>query len=417
MSPDISLREAALRVVQRLREHGHEALWAGGCVRDMLLGRPPSDIDVATSARPEELIRLFRRTRKVGVQFGVVLVRQGPWWIETATFRQDVNYEDGRRPERVIFTSAEEDARRRDFTINGLFYDPLHEQVIDYVGGQDDLKAGVVRAIGNPADRFAEDHLRMLRAVRFTARLGFQLDPATGQAIREHADRLVRISAERIREELDRMLSVPSRPRAFLLMAELGLLPYLWPESHWTPEGMARSAAVLQAMDPGVDFIAGLAAMLCDRSPAEVGRIARALRCSNQEREHLAWLVANHARLSDVRHPSLAEFKRLLAHPRFEDLLSLDRAVCLATGRPSTAQDWAIRLRQEIRPELIAPPPFVTGEDLIERGFSPGPLFKRLLDTLYEAQLNEELTSREAALARLAQLSAASGPDRPAHDR
>ncbi|HON66141.1 MAG TPA: CCA tRNA nucleotidyltransferase, partial [Phycisphaerae bacterium] len=198
----LSIQDAALAVVKRLRDAGHEALWAGGCVRDMLLGIEPSDIDVATSAHPPQIVELFRRTREVGVQFGVVLVKQGPHWIEVATFRTDVNYVDGRRPERVVFTTAEEDAQRRDFTINGLFYDPLDRRVIDYVGGEQDVRSGIVRAIGEPSHRFAEDHLRLLRAVRFTTRFGFQLDPATAAAIREHAAGLARISAERIREEL-----------------------------------------------------------------------------------------------------------------------------------------------------------------------------------------------------------------------
>ena len=212
--PPLPPQDAAMAVVRRLRDHGHTAYLAGGCVRDMLLGREASDYDVATDATPDKICSLFSRTRKVGVQFGVVLVRQGRHWIETATFRTDVNYEDGRRPERVEFTTAEEDARRRDFTVNGLFYDPLEDRVIDYVAGRRDLEDGVIRAIGEPAARFAEDHLRLLRAVRFATRLGFQIEPETARAIRSHAAKIERISPERIREELEKMLAAPKPPRS-----------------------------------------------------------------------------------------------------------------------------------------------------------------------------------------------------------
>ncbi|MEP0842429.1 MAG: CCA tRNA nucleotidyltransferase, partial [Phycisphaerae bacterium] len=206
MNSPSAVAAAAGRIVRALKDAGHQALWAGGCVRDMLLGREPSDIDIATSATPEQIMALFKPTRKVGVQFGVVLVRKAGHWFEVATFRRDVNYADGRRPEQVVFTDAREDALRRDFTINGLFYDPITGQVIDYVGGQEDLRAGLVRAIGDPAQRFAEDHLRLLRAARFAARLGFQIEASTAEAVRAHAADLVRISPERIREELEKML-------------------------------------------------------------------------------------------------------------------------------------------------------------------------------------------------------------------
>jgi poly(A) polymerase len=396
-----SLEVSAARIVRNLKAQGHEACWAGGCVRDMLLGCQPADIDIATSARPEQIVSIFPRTRKVGVQFGVVLVRQNSHWFEVATFRQDIDYTDGRRPERVVFTSAEEDAKRRDFTINGLFYDPQTEQVIDYVGGRADLEAGIIRAIGNPAERFAEDHLRMLRAARFTARLNFHLDPATADAIREQAARLARISAERIREELDKMFAHPSRARAVTLLADLGLTPYLWPGADWPPERVQAGTAALAALPEPVDFVLGMAALLHDRSREEAEAIGRALRCSNREIDDLTWMVGEYEGLCDTRRLSLAQFKTLAAHPRFQSLLALHYAVCHMSGRTLEGYESAVRLLGEIPPEELAPPPLITGEDLIAAGRQPGPEFKRILDTLYTAQLNNELRTRDQALQRL----------------
>jgi poly(A) polymerase len=400
MSDGLSPREAALRVVRRLREHGHEALWAGGCVRDMLLGHEPADFDVATNAVPDRIVELFGRTRKVGMQFGVVLVGQGPHWIETATFRSDVNYQDGRRPERVVFTTAEHDAERRDFTINGLFYDPIDGHVIDYVGGQRDLAAKIVRAIGDPERRFAEDHLRLLRAVRFETRFNFTLDPATAEAITRHAEQIRRISPERIREELAKMFAHPSRARAMEQLARLGLLNHLWPGADWSPERVARAVSILSALPEPVDFVLSLAAILHDRPRAEVEAIGLALRCSNQQIAEATWLTARHADLNEAATMSLAAFKKLLAHPRFSDLMELHRAVCIAAGLPLYSYEAAVRRRASIPPDEIAPPPLVTGDDLIAMGLRPGPAFKAILDRLYDEQLNVQMTSREDALAR-----------------
>ena len=400
----LHLEGAGLAVVRRLRQHGYEALWAGGCVRDMLIGLTPGDIDVATSAPPEEVVRLFTRTRQVGAQFGVVLVHQGPWWIEVATFRTDLGYQDGRRPTGVKFTTAEQDASRRDFTINGLFYDPIAKRVIDYVAGQRDLAAGLIRAIGEPAARFAEDHLRMLRAVRFATRLGFAIEPATAEAIREHAAKITRISPERIREELEQMLALPSRGESIEQTARLGLLVHLWPGSNWPTERVARAVAVLRALPAGADFVLAIAALLHDEAPAEVARVARALRCSNDQIEHLAWLVGNRQRVDEAGTMSLAAFKKLLAHPRFEHLVALHEAVCQAGGQPADACAEARRRRGSIAPQGISPPPLVTGEDLIAAGLQPGPRFKQILDALYDAQLNNELADREQALHKMREL-------------
>ncbi len=396
-----TIRDAALGVVDRLRRHGHEALWAGGCVRDMLLGLEPADIDVATSATPTQIVELFTRTRKVGAQFGVVLVKQGRYWIETATFRTDLDYTDGRRPDRVVFTTAEQDALRRDFTINGLFYDPIEEHVIDYVEGQLDLEAGVVRAIGDPEERLAEDHLRLLRAVRFTARFAFQLDEPTASAVRHHAAKITRVSAERIREELEKMLAHPARAAAFSLMADLGLLEHLWSGSQWPADRIAHVADTLAQLPDNADFVLSLAAVLVDEPPARIPEIGQDLRCSNDQINNTTWLVACKSDLDRSATMRLADFKKLLAHDRFDDLLALHRALCLSESRPLDANEAARRRYASIPPDRIAPPPFVTGEDLIARGLQPGPRFKTILDALYDAQLDDTLTSREQALARL----------------
>ncbi|MGQ9651108.1 MAG: CCA tRNA nucleotidyltransferase [Phycisphaerae bacterium] len=406
MRPPLSIQDAALRVVKRLRQHEHQAFWAGGSVRDMLLGREPTDIDVATDALPDTIIKLFTRTRKVGAKFGVVMVRQGPYWIETATFRSDLDYHDGRHPEKVVFTTAEEDAQRRDFTINGLFYDPISNQVIDYVGGRKDLEAGIIRAIGNPARRFAEDHLRMLRAVRFSARLGFPIEPDTTAAIREQAEHISRISPERIREELEKMLSHPARAEAVRQMAELGLLDHLWPNTRWSPDRVADSIRVLSRLPEKAGFVLGMAALLNAYPPASVRQMARDLRCSNHQSDRIAWLIEH---LDDIHHAEvlcLPAMKMLIAHEGFEELLELHKAVCLARGLPLDGNEVARRRKASIPPEEVAPPPFVTGDDLIAAGLQPGPRFREILDRLYDEQLDDRLMSRDQAMARMRELLA-----------
>jgi len=401
MRRPMTLQQAALAVVRRLRRHGHQALWAGGCVRDMLLGHQPTDIDVATEAVPERIIELFRRTRKVGAKFGVVMVRQGSHWIETATFRSDVDYEDGRRPEHVVFTTAEQDALRRDFTVNGLFYDPIDERVIDYVDGRRDLAARVIRAIGDPAQRFAEDHLRMLRAVRFATRLDFQIDSATADAIREQADKITRISPERIREELEKMLVCQSRARAVRQIAGLGLLEQLWPDAHWPAGRVARAVGVLAALPADADFTLSLAALLHEFSPAQARTVGRALRCSNQHTLEAVWLIEQRDRPAEAAALPLAAFKKLIAHPRFDDLLALHKAVCESYGLPLEGNEAARRRREAIPADEVTPPPLVTGEDLIDLGLEPGPQFKQILGALYDEQLENRLTTRQQALERL----------------
>jgi poly(A) polymerase len=396
-----------MKIVRRLRQHGHTAYWAGGCVRDQLLGKAHQDIDIATDATPDRIVELFRVTRKVGMQFGVVLVRQYQFWIEVATFRTDLEYQDGRRPEGVVFATAEEDAQRRDFTINGLFYDPISDDVIDYVEGQRDIERSLIRAIGKPEERFAEDHLRMLRAVRFAARLAFEIEPTTADAITRHASQIARISPERIREELDKMLSHPNRSLAFELTADLGLLDHLWQGADRLRSDLSPILQTLQNLDRDADFVTALACMLAEQSPSHVRKVGSMLRCSNEQVADLAWLTEHVDHLHQVESLSLATFKKLAAHRRFEHLLDLHRARCLASGSNTTTYDIARQRFESIPSEQVQPAPFVTGQDLIDRGLQPGPVFKKILEGLYDDQLNETLTNRQEALDRLDQMIAA----------
>lgn len=401
--------EGAVRIVRTLVGAGHQALLAGGCVRDLLLGQTPQDYDVATDALPERVCELFRATRKVGAQFGVVLVKEHRRWIEVATFRTDGPYLDGRHPAEVKPTDARHDAYRRDFTVNGMFLDPLAMQVVDYVGGRADLEAGLIRAIGEPAQRFAEDHLRLLRAVRFAARLGFPIEPVTLAAIREHAPKLARVAAERVREELERALSHPSRRLAWSLLSECGLLEHLWPGAGWQSGQIRRIDVFLERLPPEAPFELVMATLLADREPADIEQVARALTLSNEQRETTLWLVVHQADLDDPLAPSLAGLKRLMASPAFAALRMLARARAL--DRPAGPERQA-RLEERIAsiaPDAVQPPPLVTGNDLIERGVAPGPVYKEVLDLLYTQQLDELLASREQALRVLDETLAARG--------
>ncbi len=397
----------AVGIVRELAAAGHQALLAGGCVRDLLLGRAPQDYDVATDAPPERVCELFRPTREVGAQFGVVLVKKCRRWIEVATFRSDGPYLDGRRPATVTLTDARHDALRRDFTVNGMFLDPLEMKVIDYVGGRADLAARVIRAIGEPAQRFAEDHLRLLRAVRFAARLGFPIEPATLSAIQTHAPALTKVAAERVREEFQKMLAHPARQQAWTLLGECGLLPYLWPEAAWDAAHLRRVETLLGRLPAEAPFELGLAVLLAWRSPTDIRRIARDLTLSNEQRETTAWLVAHQTDLDDPAAPSLAEFKRLMAGPAFPALEMLAHVRYRDLPHGAERQAALAQRVAAIPPAAVQPPPLVTGEDLLERGVEPGPIYKEILDVLYTRQLEEALQSRAAALQALDEMLAA----------
>ena len=403
-------REFAVEVVGKLREAGYTALFAGGCVRDLLLGRDPKDFDIATTARPDEVRNLFghKRTLAVGASFGVIVVIGPPdaGHVEVATFRSDGNYLDGRRPDSVAFCTPEEDARRRDFTINGMFFDPLEEQVFDFVGGEVDLAAHVIRAIGDPHDRMREDKLRMLRAVRFTAALDFALDPVTADAIRQMSSELVVVSAERVAQELKKMLVDIHRRRAIELAVDADLFKIVLPEldpltrpGEWV-ETLRRLELLHQP-----SFELALAALL-KSLPAKptVYDICRRLKLSNEEIDRIVWLVAHQSDLDDAAGLSLAALKRCLAHPCRDDLLQLLGADRQATTSSLESIEFCQEFLARTPAEAIDPPPFVTGDDLIALGLRPGPRFKSILETIRDAQLNLEIASREEAVALAAVL-------------
>lgn len=404
-------REFARSVVERLRSHGYEALWAGGCVRDHLLGLEPHDYDVATNARPPQVQKLFRRTIAVGAQFGVIEVL-GPepqLQVQVATFRSDGAYTDGRHPDAVTFGTAQADALRRDFTINGMFFDPLEEKVIDYVGGKTDLEAKVLRAIGDPVARFTEDKLRLLRALRFASRFQLRIDPATETAIGAMAAQITVVSAERITEELRKMLTYPTRREAMLLVNRLGLLKPILPDF----DGEKATFAALAHLPAGMGFPLVLALLLLELAAGATGRVfqrkwrhafAEKWRLSNQELDELSWLLDHHATLRDAPSLPLARLKPILAHTGIDDLLALHQAQALAEGKSLAAVEFCRERLRTWSEEELNPLPLVTGDDLKTTGLLPGPKFKEILTILRDAQLNGEITTRAQALERLREL-------------
>jgi poly(A) polymerase len=431
--PDDPRCRFATDVVARLREAGFQALWAGGCVRDLVLGHAPSDYDVATDATPEQVMGLFPRRVPVGISFGVVRVL-GPkeaGEVEVATFRSDDAYIDGRRPVSVTYSTPEVDASRRDFTINGMFLEPLSGEVIDYVGGRADLQASVLRAIGNPRERFKEDKLRLLRAVRFAARFGMSIEPETRAAIVAMADQVRIVAAERIAQELRKLLVHRSRAPGMDLAFDVGLVAAILPDlvpmkglfqgKPIQPDGdlWDHTLLVLENLPPGPSATLAFAALLHDAGKPRtkglqdgrvtfhhhesVGRalaneICRALKLSNAERERITWLVEYHQYLGEAKSLREAKLKRMLAHPGIEELLALHRADALAsTGDTSQIDycEWYLRT-QPTGP--LDPPPLVTGHDLARHGLTPGPQFHKLLEMLYEAQLEGQFKSKQEGL-------------------
>jgi poly(A) polymerase len=451
--------DAALRIIAALRAAGHQAYLAGGCVRDMLLGREPSDYDVATSATPDIVLNLFPRTFAVGAHFGVVLVAtanehseesKGVECIEVATFRSDGAYSDGRHPDAVRYTiSAEDDVRRRDFTINGLLLDPsrvsisfsgLHEKtlavragLIDHVNGLADLEAGIIRAIGQPGERFKEDHLRMLRAVRFAARLGFQIDPATAAAIRRLAPKIHAVSRERVRDELTKMLTEGHARQAFELLDETGLLAEVLPEVarmkgveqplNFHPEGdvWTHTLLLLAQLQPDCPLPLAWGALLHDvgkpptfmradrirfNGHVEVGAaitadICRRFRFSNDETRQTLSLVENHMRFADSQHMKASTLKRFFRLENFPQHLELHRMDCMAGS--GNLDHWNfVRERYESMPEeAVRPVPLITGRELIAAGYQPGAAFKEMLRAVEDAQLEGMIATPAEALTLL----------------
>jgi poly(A) polymerase len=392
----MSSKRVAIEIISRLQQHGFEALLAGGCVRDMLLGRPAKDYDVATNARPKQVSRLFHRTLEVGAKFGVVVVRARGAQVEVATFRSEAGYADGRHPAEVRFTSAADDASRRDFTINGMFYDPLKEQVIDYVEGQADLARRVIRTIGNPEERFSEDYLRMLRAVRFSTQLDFAIDPDTCAAICRNAGNIGRISGERIAVELEGILAHPNRAAGATLLIETRLAQAIFPGFAGGPTRQA--VAVLGHLRKAVGFPLALAAFFSGVPTDLALQRCEILKLGRKQARHIEFLLAHRGRLLDFE-MSLAQLRILLAGPYFWDLYELERAIQkAATARHALTS--LSRLRRRIR-DLgdieVKPKPLLNGHDLIHLGAVPGPSLGQLAEELYVAQLEDNLKTTDQA--------------------
>jgi len=454
-----------ISIVRTLRERGQQAYLVGGCVRDLLLGREPGDYDVATDATPDEVMRIFPDTYAVGAQFGVVLVpipdnpqqsfipseagvsrserpaqsrdlllgsTSKAAHVEVATFRSDIGYSDGRHPDQVRFSrDLREDVQRRDFTVNGLLLDPLNDEVLDYVGGQKDLEAKIIRAIGDPALRFAEDKLRMLRAVRFAARFEYAIEPATMASIQEFPAQIHQVSRERVRDELTKMLIEGHARRAFELLDETGLLHEVLPEieamkgveqpPEFHPEGdvFVHTLLLLENLPQPCPPTLAWGGLLHDvgkpptfrRAPdrirfdshVDVGvkmaeAICRRLRFSNGDTEQIRALVDNHMRFGDVEKMKASTFKRFVRLPRFDEHLELHRLDCMASHRKLRMYDYTRQKIAELTPEGIHPKPLVNGDDLVAAGYSPGPQFKEILSAVEDAQLEGNLYSKDQAM-------------------
>jgi len=426
------MEETAQDIVRRLRAAGHVAYYAGGSVRDLLRGQIPKDIDVATDARPEAVQKLFPRTYAVGAHFGVIVVLENGFQFEVATFRSDGAYLDGRRPVEVHFASAEEDAARRDFTINGMFFDPEAGEVIDFVNGRADLEARLIRAIGGPVQRFTEDRLRILRAVRFATVLGFEIDPSTWDAVLAQAPSIKEISAERIREELVRIFMSPARVRGWDLLDASGLMGAILPEleamrgceqpPQFHPEGdvFKHTRIMLELLPENASLPLVLSVLFHDigKPPAssvdENGRIRfnghdrlgaemaeaimQRLRFSRAEIDATVEAVRQHMVFKDVPNMRVAKLKRFMARPTFVDELELHRVDCESSHGMMDNYEFLRRKQEEFANEPIIPPPLVRGDDLIALGLKPGPQFGEILEAVETRQLEGALTSREEAL-------------------
>jgi len=427
------MRAQAEEIVRRLRDHGHEAVFAGGCVRDLLRGVEPSDYDIATNAIPSQVQAIFPKSQAVGAHFGVVIVRAGGHHFEVATFREDGDYGDGRRPTSVRFTTAEQDAQRRDFTINGLFFDPLNGRVLDYVGGQADLSARILRAIGDPAARFREDHLRLMRAVRFATVLDFQIEPATWGAVCADAHRLPHIAIERVRDEFVKTLQHPRRLRGFDLLCDSGLMAHIVPEilalkgceqpPEFHPEGdvFVHTRLMLSLLPADVSVPLLLAVLLHDiAKPATrswdaaagrirfnghdklgaemTGDILRRLRFSNDVVADTTDMVANHMAFMNVQHLRPAKLRRFMARETFADELELHRVDCLGSNGLLDNVEFLHAKHEEFANEPLIPPRLVDGHDLMQLGIAKGRHLGRLLEELQTLQLEGRLRTKEEAL-------------------
>ena len=381
-------KDAAIEIIKRLRHDGFTALMAGGCVRDMLLGRAAKDYDVATSAHPEEVSKLFHRTIKVGAKFGVVIVLIKNVQVEVATFRTEGGYLDGRHPSQVAFADAKEDASRRDFTINGMFYDPIEEKMIDYVGGQKDVQRCVLRTIGDADTRFGEDYLRMLRAIRFSMQLGFEIEKATWLAICKTAPHIRRISGERIAMELETLLTHPNRGEGFSKLIESGLAVPIF--SKVAAEQMKYGVSVVGRLRKRVDFSLALAAVFAGCEVELAIEQCEALKLSTDRYKHIRFLLGHRGVLLDADMP-LAALKKLMARPYFLDLYELQRAIQRAEKKPVSALIKIKKRARALAGENLTPTPLLNGHELITLGAIPGPQVGELAEELYVEQLSGNL--------------------------
>jgi poly(A) polymerase len=386
-------KQAAVQIVKRLRDAGFQALLAGGCVRDMRLGRRPSDYDVATDARPDNVTKLFRRTLKVGAKFGVVVVLIDKTQVEVATFRTESDYTDGRHPSNVRFTTPAEDAARRDFTINAMFYDPIAKKVIDYYGGQADLKKRIIRTVGDPAERFGEDYLRMLRAVRFSTQLGFSIEPKTKTAICDGAKNITKISGERIAAELEGILVSPNRAKGVQLLIETGLAGFIF--TGCTCPGAGFIVRLLDCLPANISFPLGLAALFAGFETDFALEKCELLKLSRNQNKHIRFLLDNRGKL--LRDLSLAELKLLLSGPYFEDLFALQKAIQKASNQGIGPLTKLRRRIRQLKGVELKPKPLLNGHDLMALGAAPGPAIGQLANEMYIAQLEGKLQSHEQA--------------------
>lgn len=431
-------RELANSICEVLHGAGFQAFLVGGCVRDILLGRAPADYDVATSATPDQVLKLFPEGATVGAQFGVILVPRDGMKVEVATFRSDLGYSDGRRPDRVEFSqSPEQDVQRRDFTINGLLMNHATGEVLDFVNGQTDLRAGIIRAIGEPARRFSEDKLRMLRAVRFAARFGYEIEHETFAAIRKHAGEVKAVSAERIREELTKVLTEGAARAGFELLDQCWLLPIVLPEivklkgvqqpPEYHPEGdvWTHTLLMLEGLPAGGSATLAWGVLLHDVGKPATFRPAKAtgdrirfdghvdvgmaiardilgrLRFSTSETEQILSLIEHHMRFKDVSRMRPATLKRFVRLPLFAEHMALHRLDCLSSNRNLQAYRFIEHFLETTPREQVRPSKLMTGEDVLRLGVAAGPLIGKILTAVEEAQLNGDVATKEEALAMI----------------
>ena len=426
-------KAAAIDIIGKLQEKGHIAYLAGGCVRDMLRGETPKDYDIATSALPEEITSIFTKTREVGVHFGVVIVIVNNQAFDVATFRNDGSYKDGRHPEEVTFSTPQDDTARRDFTVNGIFFDPISEKYIDFVEGKSDIDKKVIRAIGEPNLRFQEDHLRLLRAIRFAARFDYEIEAETWNSIKSNASGISKISKERIRDELTKILLNENRVLGFDLLVESGLMEHIIPEilqlkgceqpPQFHPEGdvFVHTRLMLSLLKdaPSIELV--LSVLLHDigkpatysfdeeadrirfnghdKLGAEMSeQILRDLKFSNSIIEDVVQMVANHMTFKDVQKMRQSKLKRFMSRSTFNDEIELHRVDCLGSWGGLDNYDFLNKKVVEFANEPIIPQPLLTGKDLIELGWSPGPDLGQTLNSVQDMQLEGKLNSKDEAL-------------------